>query len=159
MALRASTGISQQGYHMEIKWNEMNGVLGHICAHIGYTGPGEPPDDGEMNEMTLPSSHMNRNSSPGGLTADRYLSVREAPHNIESLRVRGGGGVICFFETWRPERETNPRSPTFQAALTTVPCRPPLEDWSALRGRGSGVVVKTACLECRDCGFEPHSGL
>ena len=70
-----------------------------------------------------------------------------------------GGGIICFFEAWRPERETNPRSPTFQAALTTVPCRSPLEDWSALRGRGSGVVVKTACLECRDCGFEPHSGL
>ena len=31
----------------------MNGVLGHIWAHIGYTGPGEPSEDGEM---TLPSS-------------------------------------------------------------------------------------------------------
>ena len=29
--------------------------------------PGEPPEDGEMNEMTLPSRHRIRNSSPGGL--------------------------------------------------------------------------------------------
>ena len=41
--------------------NEMNGVLGHLCAHIGYTGPGEPPEDGEMNEITLPSRHGMRN--------------------------------------------------------------------------------------------------
>ena len=28
----------------------MNGVLGLVCAHIGYTGrPGEPPEHGEMN--------------------------------------------------------------------------------------------------------------
>ena len=37
--------------------NEMNRVLGHLCAHIGYTRPGEPPDDGEMIEMTLSSKH------------------------------------------------------------------------------------------------------
>ena len=24
-------------------------VLGHLCAHVGLTGPGEPPEDGEMN--------------------------------------------------------------------------------------------------------------
>ena len=47
--------------------NEMNGVLGHLCAHIGQTGSGETPDDDEMNEMTLPSRHRIRNSSPGGL--------------------------------------------------------------------------------------------
>ena len=46
----------------------------------------------------------------------RYLSVTEAPHTIESLRVRGGGEVtVCFFETWRPERGLNPLSTTFQA--------------------------------------------
>ena len=48
-------------------WNEMNRALGHLCAHIGYTGPGEPPEDGEMIEMTLSSRHRIRNSSPGGL--------------------------------------------------------------------------------------------
>ena len=47
--------------------NEMNRALGHLCAHIGQTGPGEPPEDGEMIEMTLSSRHRIRNSSPGGL--------------------------------------------------------------------------------------------
>ena len=32
----------------------MNGVLGHLCAHVGLTGLREPPEDGEMNEMTMP---------------------------------------------------------------------------------------------------------
>ena len=45
----------------------MDRALGHFCAHTGYTGPEEPPEDGEMNEMTLPSRHRIRNSSPGGL--------------------------------------------------------------------------------------------
>ena len=45
----------------------MNRALGHLCAHIGQTGPGEPPEDGEMIEMTLSSRHRIRNSSPGGL--------------------------------------------------------------------------------------------
>ena len=49
------------------KGNEMNRALGRLCAHIGYTGPGEPPEDGEMIEMTLSSRHRIRNSSPGGL--------------------------------------------------------------------------------------------
>ena len=31
----------------------MNGVLGHLCAHIGRTGPEEPPEDGEMNESGI----------------------------------------------------------------------------------------------------------
>ena len=47
--------------------NEMNRALGHLCAHIGYTGPGEPPEDGEMIEMKPSSRHRIRNSSPGGL--------------------------------------------------------------------------------------------
>ena len=35
------------------KRNQMNRVLSHLCAHIGQTGPGETPKDGERNEMTL----------------------------------------------------------------------------------------------------------
>ena len=27
---------------------------------LGQTGPGEPPEDGEMNEMTLPFRHKNK---------------------------------------------------------------------------------------------------
>ena len=56
----------------------------------------------------------------------RYLSVTEAPHNIESLRV-SREETFCFFETWRPECGSNPRSSTFkQAALTTALGPPPL---------------------------------
>ena len=51
----------------DTKKNEMDRALGHLCAHIGYTGPGEPPEDGEMIEMTLSSRHRIRNSNPGGL--------------------------------------------------------------------------------------------
>ena len=46
----------------------------------------------------------------------RYLSVTEVPHNIESLQV-SGVEISCFFETWRPEWGSNPRSPTFQAGI------------------------------------------
>ena len=42
------------------KWNESC----HFCAHTGWIGPGEPPED---DEMTLPSRHRIRNSNPGGL--------------------------------------------------------------------------------------------
>ena len=41
------------------------GFSGHRCAHVGYTGPGEPPEDCEM---TLPSRHRIQYSSPGGLS-------------------------------------------------------------------------------------------
>ena len=44
----------------------------------------------------------------------RYLLVTEAPHNIEFLRL-SREETFCFFETWRPEWGSNPRSPTFQA--------------------------------------------
>ena len=35
-------------------------------------------------------------------------------YNIESLWV-SGEETFCFFETWKPEWGSNPRSPTFQA--------------------------------------------
>ena len=41
----------------------MNGVLGHLGVHVGQTGPGQPPEDVEMNEMTLPSRHRIRKSN------------------------------------------------------------------------------------------------
>ena len=31
----------------------MNQALSHLCANIGYTGPGKPPEDGEMNDDTV----------------------------------------------------------------------------------------------------------
>ena len=39
----------------------------HFCALIRLTGTGESPEDGEMNEITLPSRHWIQSSSPGGV--------------------------------------------------------------------------------------------
>ena len=54
-----------------------------VCTYR-LTGPGEPPEDGEMNEMTLPFRQKIRNSRPGGLRPSTHLMVTESPHNIES---------------------------------------------------------------------------
>ena len=62
--------------------NEMYRALGQFCSHTGKIGPEEPPEDGEMNEMTLPSRHRIRNSNP-------HLSVTEAPHNTEFYKRMG----------------------------------------------------------------------
>ena len=58
----------------------------------------------------------------------RYFSVTKAPHNIKCLRVSREESS-CFFETWRPEWGSNPRSLTFQAGSfnhPTAPGPPPL---------------------------------
>ena len=51
----------------------------------------------------------------------RYLSVTEASHNIESLRV-SRKETYCFFETWRPEWWSNPWSPTFPSSQLAALC-------------------------------------
>ena len=77
-----------------------------------------------MNEITLPSKHKIRNSSPGGLGRVRYLS--EAPHNIKSLRVSREG---TFFVSLKPKSQNGFRNRDLrlskQAALTTAPGPPP----------------------------------
>ena len=50
-----------------------------------------------------------------------YLSVTEAPHNIESLRP-SREEIFRFFDTWKPEWGSNPRSPTFQAGRVFNHC-------------------------------------
>ena len=45
----------------------MDGVFCYVCANIGKTGPGEPPENGEMTELTLPVRHRIRNLGTGGL--------------------------------------------------------------------------------------------
>ena len=62
----------------------INGVLGHLCAHIGQIGLGETPEDVEMNETTQPSKHIIRNEKSGTLPLGHRVS-----HNTDSLRVRG----------------------------------------------------------------------
>ena len=102
------------------KMNKMNWVLGHLCPHIGWTGPGEPPEDGDMNEMPLPSRYRIRNSSPGGLRPSTlplchggcpqyWIITSERGRNIfVSLKLEGQSGV-----------QTRDLRLSKQAALTT----------------------------------------
>ena len=95
-------GSSSQGGYK----NEMNRVLGRLCAHIGRTGPGEPPEDGEMNEMTLPSKHRTRNSSPGGPRPSTLLLGHGGSPQYCVSHV-DGEETFCFFQT----AETGNRTP------------------------------------------------
>ena len=74
----------------------MNGVLGYLCANIGLTGSVEPLEDGEMNEMTLPSRHGIQNSSPGGLKPSTLPLGHGGYGNIEYLRVSGKKYFLCL---------------------------------------------------------------
>ena len=96
--------LGQNAYYGVRQKNEMNRALGHLCAHIGYTGPGEPPDDGEMIEMTLSSRHRIRNSSPGGLRPST-LPLTEAPHNTDFHTWMGKKQFL--FLSNRRDREPN----------------------------------------------------
>ena len=92
----------------EQKWNEW--FLGQPCAHIGWTGPGGWWD--EWNDTAPPGTGFEIRALAAWNWAC-YLSAREAPHNI--LFSRMSGEDFFFFETWRPEWGSNPRSSTFQA--------------------------------------------
>ena len=63
------------------------------------------PEDGEMNEMTLPYGHRIRALVVQAQV--RYLSVKEVPHSIESLPV-SEEAISCFFETRMSEPGTKP---------------------------------------------------
>ena len=89
-----------------LKWNEMNRALGHLCAHIGYTGPGEEvrmvrwlrwhclPDTGfEIRALAV-------------WGRARYLSVTEAPHNTDFYTWMGKKRFL--FLSNRRDREPNP---------------------------------------------------
>ena len=86
--------------------NEMNRALDNLCAHIGWTGPGEPPEDGEINEMTLSTRHRVRISSTGSPRSSTPPLGHEAPHNTEFYTWMGKKH-FCFFQT----AETGNRTP------------------------------------------------
>ena len=75
--------------------------------------PGEPPEDGEMDEMTLPFRHRIRDSSPCSLRSSS-LPLCDGGSS-QYLIFMSGKETFCFFETWRPECGSNSRSATFQA--------------------------------------------
>ena len=84
----------------------MNRALGHLCSHIGYTGPGEPPEDGEMNEMTVSSRHRIRNSRPGGLRPSSLPLGQFYMFYMSVLHV--DGEETFLFLSNRRDRKPNP---------------------------------------------------
>ena len=97
-----------------MKWNEW--VLGHLSAHISKAGPGEPPEDGEMNESD--TGFEIRPLAVWGRA--RYLSVTEAPHNIEPEKKQ----FVSFKQTGVGLGNHNLRL-SKQAVLTSTPGPPP----------------------------------
>ena len=96
------------GRRMVSFWN-------HLCANIGLTGSGVPPEDDEINKVTLPSIHGIRKSSPCGLRRSTlplghggcpqyWIFMNERKNNILFSLKLGCQSVV-----------QNPRSPTFQS--------------------------------------------
>ena len=78
----------------------------------------------------------------------RYLSVTDAPHNIESLRINREE-TFCFFKTWMSEWGSNPRCPTFQTGNFNQGPHPVHDP---------RVVVSTAAFHARVRGSVPGLG-
>ena len=75
----------------------MSGGLGHLCVHICWNEPREPPEDGVMNEVTLPSRHRIRNSSPGGLRPSTLsLAHRGSPQYYIFTSERGSNNLVLW---------------------------------------------------------------
>ena len=83
----------------------MNRALGHLCPHIGKTGPGEPPEDGEMNEMTVLQTQDSK-FEPWRSEAEHATSRSRRLPTILSF-TRGWEKHFCFFQT----AETGNRTP------------------------------------------------
>ena len=103
--------------------NEMNRALCDLCAHIGLTGPGEPPEDGEIIGMTLSSRHRIRNSSPGGL---RPSTLPLGHGGSPQYWLSHVDGEETFFVSFKPPRPgTEPRTLARKAAVLTTTLGPP----------------------------------
>ena len=102
-----------------IKWNQFS--LGPLCAHnyrLNWTRRTSCVWWDEMNEVTPPSRHRSRNSGPGGRAG--YLSVTDAPHNIESLRVRNNEETFSLKPKGQSGAWIRDLLLSKQAALTTM---------------------------------------
>ena len=81
----------------------MNRALGHLCALIGQTGPGEPPEDGLKWHCPSDQGFEIRVLAVWGRA--RYLSVTEAPHNTD-FHTWMGKKHFCFFQTAETGNQT-----------------------------------------------------
>ena len=79
----------------------------------------------------------------------RYLSVKEAPHNIESLRV-SEEAISCFFETWISERGKKWNESGFRPPLCTYRL-----NWARRTSWGWWDDWDDTVLQTQDSKFEP----
>ena len=98
----------------------MNGVLDHLCAHVGWTGPGEPPGDGEMSEMTLPSRHKIRNSSTWRSETEHATSWWRRLLTTLSFTSEWGRNSFVSFKPPRTGTEHNVRTLSWKAAMQAL---------------------------------------
>ena len=86
------------------------------------TRPGEPPEDGEMIEMTLSSRHRIRNSSPGGLRPSTLPLGHGGSSQYWLSHVDGEETFVSFKP---PQTGTEPRTLAWKAAVLTTTLGPP----------------------------------
>ena len=97
--------------------NEMN-----IFSTYRINWPGEPPEDGEMIEMTLSSRHRIRNSSPGGL---RPSTLPLGHGGSPQYWLSHVDGEETFFVSFRPPRPgTELRTLAWKAAVLATTLGP-----------------------------------
>ena len=82
----------------------MNRALGHLCPHIGKTGPGEPPEDGEMNEMTVLQKQDSK-FEPWRSEAEHATSRSRRLPTILSFTRGWGRNIFVSFKPPRPGTE------------------------------------------------------
>ena len=90
-------------------WNEMNRALGHLCAHIGWTGPGEPPEDGEIDDWddTVLQTQDSK-FEPWWAEAEHATSRSRRLPTILTFTRGWGRNIFYFFQT----AETGNRTPS-----------------------------------------------
>ena len=122
----------------QIKWMAFLVTFARICQ----AGPWEPPEDGEMNEMTLPSRHRIRNSSPGGLRPSTLPLVHGGSSQYWIFTSERGRNIL-FFWNLKARVGLEPAI-SKQAALTIAP-GPPLQAVFQILGRCCVIPLPRWC--------------
>ena len=115
----------------------MNRALGNLCPHRSKTGPGEPPEDGEMNEMTVLQTQDSK-FEPWRSEAEHTTSRSRRLPTILSFTRGWGRNIFVSFKPPRPGKA---------AVLTTTLGPPP----AGCRASHVALVVALVCGQ--SCNF------
>ena len=104
----------------------MNVVLDHLCVHNNRLNWARRISWGWWDKWddTALQTHNYKHEPCRSETEHATTRLRRSPTILNHYEwAEKGEGTFCFFETWRPEWGSNPRSLTFPA-LTTAPALP-----------------------------------